>query len=98
MNIRFSVQEMQLIEQQESDVNKTLTSGCRICWQYIHHLNSKRSTIITKYGVYYGNVKHKKKFLADGNANPLAVVQFDGNKTTSRIPLCDLIFQETSQL
>jgi hypothetical protein len=63
-----------------------LVSGDRISWQYIHHLNSRSSVEKIKYGVYFGKVKHTVHWLGKS----LAIVQFDGNKRVSRIPIAEL--------
>ena len=63
-----------------------LESGTRIRWQYIHHLNGKSRVNIIKFGVYYGKVKHTVRW----NGKSLAIVQFDGNKHVSRVPIEEL--------
>lgn len=62
------------------------TAGDRVYWQYTHHLNSTSSVEKTKRGEYYGRVKHTMLY----NGKPLAVVQFDGNKSASRVPIDEL--------
>ena len=57
-----------------------------IKWSYTHHLNSRSKTQKTKYGYYFGLVKHTIRY----NGPQLAVVQFFGNKRTSRVPLNEL--------
>lgn len=63
--------------------------GCRIYWDYEHHTNGHTSFIRRKFGTYLGLVKqHKKK------GNPIAKVQFDYNKTVSRIPYNEMRVME----
>lgn len=62
-----------------------------IAWTYWHYLPgtakcSKRP--VTKGGVYYGKVKHTSRY--DGPQ--LAVVKFNTNKRTSRVPFSELTF------
>lgn len=67
-------------------MNEKLKSGDRITWIYTHHFNSKSQALRVKKGEYIGFVKHTIKY--DGDQ--LAIVQFDGNKGMSRIPLYKL--------
>ncbi|MGR3292528.1 MAG: hypothetical protein ACUZ9M_00770 [Candidatus Scalindua sp.] len=60
----------------------------RISWTYTHNLNSRSSVRRTKHGEYYGRVRHTVRYYGP----QLAVVQFDGNKRTSKIPFDELIF------
>jgi hypothetical protein len=63
----------------------------KVKWRYVHTLNHNSSVIRTKYGVYYGCVKHR-------HHNPkwdgiqLAIVKFDGNKGYSKVPFAELEF------
>ncbi|KKM80649.1 hypothetical protein LCGC14_1337720 [marine sediment metagenome] len=57
-----------------------MRAGCRIKWTHTYRLN-------VKHGVYYGCVEHTKRFQG---SDQLAVVQFDRNKRTSRVPWIEL--------
>jgi len=59
-----------------------------IAWTYWHSLNSKSRTQRTKSGVYYGKVRHTDRY----RGPQLAVVKFQGNKRTSRVPFSELVF------
>ncbi len=60
-----------------------MKEGNRIRWSYEHHLNSRSSTIRTKYGYFlaYPVMRRGVK---------LAAVQFDGNKTISYVPITEV--------
>ena len=58
-------------------------SGDRISWKYTHHLNRRSSVGRIKYGIYYGRIKHTIRW----GGKQLALVLFDGNKRTSRVPI-----------
>lgn len=58
-------------------------SGDKVIYQYTHHLNSKSTTEIVKKGLFVREVKRKKRFLADWEADPRCVVQLEGNKNPS---------------
>lgn len=57
--------------------------GDRICWNYLHHFNSKSRAMRTKHGVFLGVVKHRAKYYQTGEQ--LCTVKFDGNKGTTRV-------------
>ncbi len=63
-----------------------MKNGDLISWEYTHHLNSKSRTQRMKHGEFIRNVKH----IAIYNGNQMAVVQFHGNKRTSKVPLSEL--------
>jgi hypothetical protein len=65
----------------------------QVKWTYRHSLNSRSKTRITKHGEYYGLVRHTARY----RGSQLAVVKFDGNKRTSRVPFDDLIFQDDTE-
>ena len=65
----------------------------RIAWTYDHHLNNRSSTRITKHGVFIGKVKHTKRHWNKLFAEQMAIVQFDGNKGTSKVPYDELKFE-----
>lgn len=64
-----------------------MKAGDKIAWTYTHHLNSRSRTQRTKYGEYYGEVRHTVRY--DGPQ--LAVVKFRGNKRVSKIPVDELM-------
>ncbi len=66
--------------------NEKLKAGDRIRWIYLHHFNSKSHSLRAKKGEYFGLIKHTFKY----EGEQLALVQFDGNKKTSRVPLYKL--------
>lgn len=61
----------------------------RISWTYTHSLNSRSKTRRTKHGEYYGQIRHTARYFGP----QLALVQFDGNKTTSKVPYDELVFE-----
>jgi hypothetical protein len=63
-----------------------IKSGTRIRWQYIHHLNGKSRVNRIKFGVYLRKVYHSERW----NGKPLAIVQFNGNKHVSKVPIEEL--------
>jgi hypothetical protein len=63
-----------------------MKSGDRISWQYTHHLNRRNSVERIKHGIYYGSIKHTDRW----GGEQLALVLFDGNKRTSRVPIKDV--------
>lgn len=62
------------------------SKGDRVIWSYIHHLNSKSSTVIIKHGRYVARVKHTARYIGP----QLAWVEFDGNKRLSKVPYWEL--------
>lgn len=68
-----------------------MKSGDLISWEYTHHFNSKSRAQRMKHGEYIGMIRHTARY--DGPQ--LALVQFHGNKRTSRVPLFEL--QEMSK-
>ena len=65
---------------------RALKKGDTVKWIYRHWLNSLSSTKVTKTGIFLGEVKHTVKY----SGKQLAVVQFEGNKKVSRVPLSEL--------
>lgn len=63
-----------------------IKSGDEIWWTYTHHLNSRSSFRMTKYGRYYGKIRHTIRY----NGPQLAMVKFKGNKRVSRVPFDEL--------
>lgn len=61
--------------------------GQRISWSYLHHLNSKSSSSVTKHGEFQGLIKHTIKH----KGKQLAAVTFDGNKCQSKVPYWELV-------
>lgn len=57
-----------------------------VLWQYTHHLNSRSSVERVKEGVLLKITNTKKKYLSDWPSK-IGVVKFNGNKTTSRVPI-----------
>ncbi len=66
----------------------------RVSWKYLHSLNRKSKLWRTKEGDYYGKVNHTRKHWEHLGAVPMAIVKFDGNKTTSTVPFSKLKFLE----
>lgn len=64
----------------------------KINWEYSHSLNSKSKVTKTKSGVFYGRINHTYKHWDKPGAVQLAVVRFDGNKRTSKVPYEELKF------
>lgn len=64
-----------------------MKNGCRVKWEYTHWLNASSKIRRVKRGVYYGCVKHTKRYKG---SDQLAVVRFDGNKRSSRVPWIEL--------
>lgn len=56
--------------------------GDRIIYQYVHHLNSKSSTTISKNATFIRWTKAKP---FEWHPNQKAIIQVDGNKTTSTV-------------
>ena len=63
-----------------------MKTGTRIAWIYRHSYNSRSSSMRIKKGVYHGKVNHTKRWKGE----QLAVVTFNGNKTTSKVPYDEL--------
>lgn len=59
----------------------------RIKWVYRHYTNSKTSFLREKKGVFIGLVNHTVRW----KGKQLAVVQFDGNKRTSKVVFTELV-------
>ena len=68
-------------------MEKEIKPGDRISWQYTHHLNRHSETEKVKVGEFFGKIKHTKNYYGE----QLALVLFDGNKRTSKVPFKDLI-------
>ncbi len=62
----------------------------RIKWTYDHALGGGVYTTITKSGNFVGLVKHTARHWEKMGAEQMAIVQFDGNKRKSRVPLKEL--------
>ncbi len=60
----------------------------RASWTYQHSINAKSKTQRTKQGIYYGKVNHTARYVGP----QMAVVRFDGNKRTSKVPHHELVF------
>ena len=73
-------------------MTEKLKSGDRITWIYTHHFNSKSRARRLKTGSYIGLIKHSVRY----EGGQLAMVQFDGNKGVSRIPLYKLRKEESN--
>lgn len=68
------------------EVSNKFSRGERVKWTYTHHLNSVRTTQITKVGEYLREVKPTRK----NRTQPLAYVKFDENRSVSRVPIDEL--------
>ncbi len=64
--------------------------GTKISWVYKHHLNNKSSVWRKKNGIYIGKVKHTRRHFEKIGAVQMAVVKFNNNKNTSRVPFDEL--------
>lgn len=64
----------------------TIKKGDRVIWCYLHHLNSKSTTLVNKHGTYIAKKKHTARY----TGLQMAYVHFDGNKRYSSVPLCEL--------
>lgn len=65
---------------------KNFKKDDRVIWSYVHHLNSKSSTVLIKHGRYVAKIRHTYRY----NGPQLAAVEFDGNKRLSKVPLYEL--------
>lgn len=66
--------------------------GDNVKWTYKHYLNSKSFTYITKKGIVVdvtGAVKNVRYV-----SGSVAIVQFEGNKTKSKVPVDELVKQQ----
>lgn len=63
-----------------------MKTGDKIKWQYTHHFNGKSRAERVKNGVFKRLIKHTVKH----KGKQLSVVQFDGNREQSRVPLAEL--------
>lgn len=63
-------------------MSKPLRPGDRITWSYIHSTGRAKFRRV-KSGVYYGRIRHTIRFKGE---HQLALVQFDGNKSNSKVP------------
>jgi len=64
--------------------------GDKIKWVYYHWLNSKSYTIKTKFGIF---IRESFRHRYDGGMawpEKIAIVQFDGNKSISRVLLNEI--------
>lgn len=68
-----------------------MRSGDRIKWSYLHSLNNRSKITRVKHGEYIGLIRHTSKYKG---RHQLAMVQFDGNETVSRVPHCELEYEE----
>jgi len=67
---------------------KEFFSGQRVTWQYTHHLNSRSTTEIVKSGTAIRVIRDRK---TGSIIHPdYILVQFDGNKTLSKVKLSEL--------
>ena len=68
--------------------NKTLfREKDKIEWSYEHHLNSKSSLILTKYGIFIRYIHHRGR---DQPFRKMCFVHFEGNKNPSRVRVEDI--------
>lgn len=58
--------------------------GDRVAWRYIHHFNKHSYGLRMKLGTFSHYCKES------GAKNGIVAVQFDGNKTISRVPVSEL--------
>lgn len=65
--------------------------GERVRWQYRHCMGTT-TTQIVKVGTYLGKCRHTRKHWQKPWAKQLAWVQFNGNKSISRVPFVELDF------
>lgn len=69
-------------EQPITPNNKTwYDKGDKIAYQYTHHINSRSTTQIVRFGVFIRFVRKKNPY--EWNPNRRAVVQLEGNKNPS---------------
>lgn len=66
--------------------------GDKIKWTHEHYLNRRTFITVTKRGFYIGPIKHTARY----GGKQLALVQFEGNKRTSRVPVSELICENNS--
>ena len=62
----------------------------KVQWQYWHYTNSKSCSLNTKHGCYMGKVRHRAMY----NGEQMAIVKFDGNIRSSKVPFKELRFLE----
>lgn len=68
-----------------------MQTGAVVIWQYKHWLNSRSYIWREKSGSFVRLVRHTKQYWDTRNyPAQLAIVQFDGNKRPSRVPLSEL--------
>ena len=69
----------------------------RIKWRYWHHNNGRKQPPrrVVKEGEYFGQIKHTYRHWNKGRPQ-MALVHFDGNKYSSRVPYSELEFIEQS--
>ncbi|MCK4817434.1 hypothetical protein KA005_16810 [bacterium] len=66
--------------------------GDKIHWTYRHALNSKSSTLITKYGLFLRYVtSNYKDGGSRGTHTIFCYVQFEGNKNPSKIRIDEMM-------
>lgn len=63
-----------------------LAGKMRVSWKVGRMFKGRYINIHTKRGVYYGLVCHHQSY----KGPQMAIVKFEGNKNTSRIPLSDI--------
>lgn len=64
----------------------------RIEWSYKHWLNGHAFTRRTKRGEYYGKIRHTIRHWNREDSVQMALVKFDGNKRSSKVPFDELTF------
>ena len=60
--------------------------GDYITWKYLHHFNSRSRAWKTKWGIFIRKVRHSANY----TGKQMAVVQFNGNKGETRVPLSEV--------
>lgn len=68
----------------------------RISWTYSHSLGRSRVRL-TKIGTFYGRVKHTVRHWRNPEAVQMAVVHFDHQRRSSRVPYDELTFLDDSE-
>lgn len=68
-----------------------MKENTRIYWEYDHHLNRKSVVRRRKHGIFYRILKQTERY----HHVVMALVQFDDNGGTSRVPLSELREEST---
>ena len=63
-----------------------------ISWPYRHYTSSISYVSRTKYGEYFGKIKHTIRHLRKRDSEQMARVHFNINKRSSIVPFCELTF------